>query len=169
MSHCQIIAFFEDLSFFRNAVTHPDFSFFGLYCKLQPFFFLFSALWVLLKPGCFAYSKTRTSTKHLQHLLLPIMTSSESDLLAATGTLSGTYCLCTGFTMSHPKEQSQKNSHPIHLLANPTFQRQLLGLQSALETSHSMILFVRCKAWQERLRSETTCTYLCPRTPGASV
>lgn len=56
--------------------------------------------------SCFSYSKTRTPTTHLQQLLLPIMTSSESDLQATTGALSGTYCLCTGFTTSHPKEQS---------------------------------------------------------------
>lgn len=85
---------------------------------------LFGAVWILLKPGCFRYSKTGTSTKLLQHLLLPIMTS-ESDLLATIGTLSGTYSLCTDWIYYvTPQGTIPKVQSSIYLLANPKIQGQ---------------------------------------------
>lgn len=41
VSHCQIIAFFEDFPVFRNAVSHPDFSF--LVCTVSYSLSLLSA------------------------------------------------------------------------------------------------------------------------------
>lgn len=152
VSHCQIIAFFEDSSVFRNAVIQS--SVFWV-CTVNYSLSFVRCSRVLIGFSCFAYSKTFTAPS------ATLMTSSESDLLATTGTLSGTACVWTGFTMSHPKgtfPKVQSSRTPAHksYISGTT----LLGLQSAPETSRSRILFVMCSAWRERPRSETTCTHL---------
>lgn len=71
-------------------------------------------------------------------------------------------------TNQHPIQHISQQPPPPPLCCCRNISASLLpGRQPASPKSHSIILFVRCKTWRETVRSKTTCTYLCPRTPGA--
>lgn len=124
--------------------------------------------------------KSWTPTKHLEHVVLPI-----NDFIRrwpAGHSWNTVRYSCTADLLSHSKNHPNEGLNKDKVIAaSHTFigkstvsyctniSATLLGLRSTVETHHSMILFVRSKAWREGLRSKTTCIYLCPRTPGASV
>ena len=122
---------------------------------------------MLLKPGCFSNGKTRTWSKHLQHPLLPIMTS---WFAGHNWNIVRFLLFVHRFTTSHPKDQSQKHQNKyfyiiLYLLVSPTFQRQHSSASvGSWDISQNDFI---CQMYG--LRSETTCTYLRPRTAGASV
>lgn len=120
--------------------------------------------------------KSWTPTKHLEHAVLPI-----NDFIRrwpVGHSWNTVRYSCTADLLSHSKNHPNEGlnkaaSHTFIGKSNFSYctniSATLLGLRSTVATHHSMILFVRSKAWREGLRSKTTCIYLCPRTPGASV
>lgn len=115
--------------------------------------------------------KSWTPTKHLEHVVLPI-----NDFIRrwpVGHSWNTVRYSCTADSLSHSKNHPNEGLNKDKVIAaSHTFigkstvsyctniSATLLGLRSTVETHHSMILFVRSKAWREGLRRPPAFTYV---------